>query len=60
MERVDFRFQLGNRSGGGCLVYQLFFEIFLLLRVEVVIVFGNTLQSFGKRLSSAYAELLFA
>ena len=56
----DFRLQLGDGFGGCRLVDQLFFQVFLFVRVEVVVIFGRVRECFGECITAADAEFLIA
>ena len=58
MEDDDLLLQLGHGAGGGGLIDERFFEVFLLLGVEVVVVLGDIGERLGEDLLAADAELL--
>ena len=60
MQDDDFSIQFGDAARSGGLIDQRFFQVLLLLGVEVVIVFRNLGQSLGENLLAAYAHPLFA
>ena len=53
-------FQFGDGSGGGGLIDQRFFQVLLLLGVQVVVVLGQHRPASRRELLAADAELLLA
>ena len=60
LENDDFLLQLGDGAGSGGLIDERFFEVLLLLGVEVVVVLGDIGERLGEDLLAADAELFLA
>ena len=56
----DFAFEFGDAARGGGLIDQRFFQVLLLLGVQVVVIFRHLLEGFGKNGLAAYTHPLFA
>ena len=49
LQDADFVFELGDGLGGRRLIDELFFEGFLLVGVQVVVILGDVVEGFGQR-----------